>query len=261
MRASHRVATRAPAPLRRQPAERDERLLVRVLCHELRTPVQALTALTRALAEDRRPLTAAERRSIAELAHEHAAHLRSLLDDLGDPPDRGRAGEERVVPLARVIRAVAAGAPHRRMRTRVSGTAARLAVPDRSLRQILTNLVDNAVRHGPAGGEVLVLATTCPGALTVSVLDRGAPDSALLATLARPTPSPGGSGLGLWIVRRLVDSLGGSLRARRPRTGGLAVDVRLPVPLRVGPAGPANGPGGPPGRERAEDGTRGPEEM
>lgn len=261
MRVPHRVAARPPAPLRREPAERDERLLVRVLCHELRTPVQALTALTRALADDRRPLTAADRRSIAELAHEHAAHLRSLLDGLGEPRDPGGTGGERVVPLARAIRAVAAGAPHRRLRTRVSGTAARVVVPDRPLRQILTNLVDNAVRHGPAGGEVLVRATTCPGALTVSVIDRGTPDSALLATLARPTPSPGGSGLGLWIVRRLVDSLGGSLRARRPRAGGLAVEVRLPVPLRVGPGGPANGPDGPPARERGDDGTRDSEEM
>ncbi|MEU4477415.1 sensor histidine kinase [Micromonospora sp. NPDC023966] len=255
MRVSQPVSPRLPKPPRHEPPERDERLMVRVLCHELRTPVQALAALTRALTEDRRPLTPPERRSIAELAHEHAVHLRDLLDDLGDPRTALGGGEERLVPLARVVRAVAGGAPGRRLRTRVSGTAARLAVPERPLRQILTNLVDNAVRHGPAGGEVLIRATACPGALTVSVVDRGAPDAALLTALAHPAPSPAGSGLGLWIVRRLVDSLGGTLRVRRPRAGGLAVEVRLPAPPWVGPAGPPNGPGGPPDREPGGDGT------
>ncbi|MFI6330307.1 sensor histidine kinase [Micromonospora chersina] len=260
MRVPQRVSSQLPAPPRQDPPERDERLLVRVLCHELRTPVQALAALTRALTEDRRPLTAPERLSIAALAHEHAVHLRALLDDLGDPRAASGHGEERPVPLARVVRAVAAGAPGRRLRTRVSGTAARVAVPERPLRRILTNLVDNAVRHGPAGGEVLIRATACPGALTVSVVDRGVPDAALLTALAHPAPSPAGSGLGLWIVRRLVDSLGGTLRVRRPRAGGLAVDVRLPTPAWVGPVGPVNGPGGPPLRERGGDSTRDPEE-
>ncbi|MEU9829082.1 sensor histidine kinase [Micromonospora chersina] len=245
MRVSQRLSPRV-----QEPPERDERLLVRVLCHELRTPVQALTALTRALTEDRRPLTAPERRSIAGLAHEHAVHLRALLDDLGDPWRAPGPGEERLVPLARVVRVAAAGAAGGRpLRTRVSGTAAALAVPERPLRQILTNLVDNALRHGPAGGAVLIRATANPGALTVSVVDRGTPDATLRAALAHPAPSSAGSGLGLWIVRRLVDSYGGTLRARRPRSGGLAVDVRLPVPVRNGPARPANGPGGPPDRE------------
>jgi two-component system, OmpR family, sensor kinase len=93
------------------------------------------------------------------------------------------------------------------------------------------------------------------------VVDGGAPDAALLTALAHPAPSPAGSGLGLWIVHRLVDSLGGTLRARRPRSGGLAIDVRLPTPLGIGPAGPTDGPTRPADREPDVNSTRHDEEM
>jgi two-component system OmpR family sensor kinase len=238
MRVPQPASPRRPTPPRPAAPQRgEEPLRVRVICHELWTPVQALAALTDALTEDRRPLTARERRAIAELAHANAVHLRALLDDLGDRPAGADAGGEQLVPLARVVRAAAAGAPGRRLRTRVSGTAGGLPVPERPVRQILTNLVNNAVRHGPAGGAVLIRATACAGAVTISVVDGGAPDAALLTALAHPAPSPAGSGLGLWIVHRLVDSLGGTLRARRPRSGGLAIDVRLPTPARDRPGG------------------------
>ena len=226
--------------------DRDESLSIRVLCHELRTPVQALAALTRALAEQT-ALTTPDRRAIAALAHEHAVHLGALLDDLGEPGARDEPRPPGRVPLAAVVRAAAAGAGAR-LRTRLDRAAAGLPVPEQHIRQILANLVDNARRHGPAGGEIEVRAAVRGDTLTLSVLDRGGPCPALRAALTRPTPSATGHGLGLWIVRRLVDTYGGTLRARRPRTGGLAVDVRLPVPVRAVPSGTRIGPGGPPQR-------------
>ncbi|MFD0788658.1 hypothetical protein ACFQZ8_32480, partial [Micromonospora azadirachtae] len=53
----------------------DPELLLRVLCHEFRTPVTSLTSLTGALADERRELTAADRRAIIRLARDQAAHL------------------------------------------------------------------------------------------------------------------------------------------------------------------------------------------
>ncbi|MBB5112960.1 sensor histidine kinase [Micromonospora echinospora] len=229
-----------------RPDDRDESLSIRVLCHELRTPVQALAALTRALAEQP-ALTTPDRRAIAALAYEHAVHLGSLLDDLGVPGARDEPEPPRHAPLAAVVRAVTAGAGSR-LRTRLDRAAAGLPVPEQHVRRILANLVGNALRHGPAGGEIVVRATIREATLTMSVRDQGGPCPALRTALARPAPSATGHGLGLWIVRRLVDTYGGTLRARRPRTGGLAVDVRLPVPVRADPSGTRIGPGGPPER-------------
>lgn len=232
-----------PGRRNRELADRDESLSVRVLCHELRTPVQALAALTRALAEQA-ALTPPDRRAIAALAHEHAVHLGALLDDLGGPGTRDEPEPPRRVPLSAVVRAVTAGAGSR-LCARLDPAAAGLPVPEQHVRQILTNLVDNARRHGPADGEIVVRAATRCHTLTLSVLDRGSPCPALRAALARPVPSATGHGLGLWIVRRLVDTYGGTVRARRPRCGGLAVDVRLPVPVWPVPSGTRVGPGGP----------------
>ncbi|MEU5828036.1 sensor histidine kinase [Micromonospora tulbaghiae] len=229
-----------------RPDDRDESLSIRVLCHELRTPVRALAALTRALAEQP-ALTTPDRRAIAALAHEHAVHLGALLDDLGGPGGPGEPEPPHRVPLAAVVRAVTAGAGPG-LRARIGRTAAGLPVPEQHVRQILTNLVDNARRHGPAGGEVVVRAAARGSTLTLSVLDRGGPCPALRAALARPAPSATGHGLGLWIVRRLVDTYGGTVGARRPRGGGLVVDVRLPVPVLPVPSGTRVGPGGPPQR-------------
>ncbi|MFJ5542319.1 sensor histidine kinase [Micromonospora chalcea] len=226
------------------PDNPDESLSLRVLCHELRTPVQALTALTRALAEQP-ALTTPDRRAIAALAHEHAVHLGALLDDLGGRGLRAGPDAPRRRPLAQVVGPAVAGD---RLRARIGRAAAGVPVPEQHVRQILANLVDNARRHGPAGGEIEVRAEVRGGTLTLSVLDRGGPCPALRAALARPVPSATGHGLGLWIVRQLVGAYGGTLRARRPRGGGLAVDVRLPLPVRPVPSGTRIGPGGPPQR-------------
>ncbi|MGC4896273.1 sensor histidine kinase [Micromonospora sp. DT31] len=225
------------------PVDRDESLSIRVLCHEMRTPVRALAALTRALTEQP-ALATPDRRAIAALAHEHAVHLGTLLNDLGDPGFRDGSDRPPRLPLAALVHAVTAAAGPR-LRARVERAAADLTVPGQHVRRILANLVDNALRHGPAGGPVVVRAAVRGDMLTLSVLDQGRPSPALRAALARPTPSTAGPGLGLWIVRRLVDAHGGTLGARHRRGGGLAVQVRLPVPPRGVPSGTRVGPGGP----------------
>src|SRR6185437_13147703 len=93
----------------------------------------------------------------------------------------------------------------------VEGDAARL-------RQVISNLIDNAIKYSPAGEEVVVRATPLPGQVVVDVTDRGpgiAPgDQELIfekfgrvyGSNAKP-----GSGLGLFIARAIVEAHGGSL--------------------------------------------------
>ncbi|MEU5781775.1 sensor histidine kinase [Micromonospora lupini] len=218
------------------PAGVDAGLLLRVLCHEFRTPVSALTSLTRALADERRTLTGADRRAIIELARDQAAHLQGLLRDAtaGAGVLAPTAPPEATVPLAGILREVAALVPAGRRRARATRRAGSWPVPAGRTRQVLVNLVENALRHGPAGGHVGIYAALRGPGLSIVVTDEGRVDEALLVALRRPAPVAGMSGLGLWIVRRLVAVDGGVLRAHRLRPRGVALEVLLPVvhPLR-----------------------------
>ncbi|WP_433319897.1 sensor histidine kinase [Micromonospora sp. CA-269861] len=225
-----------PAPGGRRTAEADSELLLRVLCHEFRTPISTLTSLTRALADERRELTGADRRAISELARDQAAHLQRLLRDatagtgaLTLPPQSQPA-----VPLAGILREAAALVPVGRRRAKATRRAASCPVPAGRTRQVLVNLVENALRHGPPDGQVGLYATVRGPGLSILVTDEGRVDDALLVALRRPAPAVGMSGLGLWIARQLVATDGGAVRAHRLRPRGVALEVLLPMarPLR-----------------------------
>ncbi|MEQ4304756.1 HAMP domain-containing sensor histidine kinase [Plantactinospora sp. B6F1] len=205
----------------------DQALLLRMFCHELRSPIESLRSLTRALAEDSAALRPDERRAMAALAREQATHLAGLwrqavatTQSLAEPVDQP-------VPLRQVLPvAVAAGAPQRLTVRLTRGAGGRLVHADR-VRQILRNLVENALRHGPAEGRVRVCASVRAGALVLVVTDEGRSCEPLLAALRRTAPPPGVSGLGLWIVRHLVAAEGGTITAYRA-AHGVAVRVSLP---------------------------------
>jgi len=104
--------------------------------------------------------------------------------------------------------------------------------------QVLGNLLDNALRHTPEGGQVAVRAARGDGGVVVSVSDTGPgvpPDHLphLFERFWRGDPSrsrhTGGSGLGLAIARRIVEAHGGRIWAELVADGGLRVSFRLPA--------------------------------
>lgn len=110
------------------------------------------------------------------------------------------------------------------------------------LSMAVTNLVDNAVRHGPAGHVALSLHTG--GALAILRVDDdgiGVPDTERSAVLGRFVRGSGvrapGSGLGLALVAQQAAAHGGSIELSDSPTGGLRVELRLPL-LRT-TSGPA----------------------
>ncbi|WP_331210559.1 sensor histidine kinase [Plantactinospora veratri] len=220
----------APPEATHSPAPGSQTLLLRMFCHELRSPIESLRSLTRALAQETSALGPAQRRGLVALAQEQAAHLAvlwrqamSVTQSLAEPVDRP-------VPLRQVLpTAVAAQAPPHRLTVRLSRGAGGRLVHAHRIRQILANLVDNALRHGPPEGRVRVSASVRAGALVLVVADEGRSCRPLLTALDRTAPPPGVSGLGLWIVRHLVAAEGGTITAYRT-TDGTAVRVSLPAP-------------------------------
>jgi heavy metal sensor kinase len=220
-----------------------ERRFVDDASHELRTPLANLKAeLELALGRAR---TSDELQAAVESAAEETDRLTRLAEDLLvlARADRGRLPVRREdLDVARLIRETAdrfsGRASERGITVEPSvqeGVRARL---DKArMRQAVGNLIDNALRHTPAGGRVTVGAVHRDGTLTIEVADTGEgfapsflpqafdPFSRSDAARAR---ADGGSGLGLAIVRAVAEAHGGSVEAANRPDGGAVVVLRIP---------------------------------
>ena len=106
------------------------------------------------------------------------------------------------------------------------------------LRQVVVNLIDNAIKYSPDGGVVTVAVAARPEAVTITVADEGLgiPADArerIFEKFVRLDPGMrrgvGGSGLGLYISRELVERMGGALRVSSNGGNGSAFTVELPT--------------------------------
>jgi len=106
------------------------------------------------------------------------------------------------------------------------------------LRQVVVNLLSNAVKFSPAGGAVVLTARGLDGAVEIAVTDHGLgiPEEALPALfqkfsrVARPeTRNIGGSGLGLSLVKQIVEAHGGKVAVESRLGEGSRFSFTLPV--------------------------------
>lgn len=109
-----------------------------------------------------------------------------------------------------------------------------LALPAGPVRQSVLNLLLNACAASPLGGRVDFAAGVQDGALIIRVSDQGSgmpvQVAAILESGGRAEPPPGeGTGLGAWMVSRLVRELGGAVRVTARAEGGTAVEIAIPV--------------------------------
>lgn len=120
------------------------------------------------------------------------------------------------------------------LHTTVEAGVPKVRVDPARIRQVLDNLLTNAIRHTPAGGEVTVAVTAGDGTVECGVTDSGPgfPTDQREMVFDRFTKSGDsrGSGLGLSIARDLVEAHGGTISAsNRPTTGGARVAFTLPA--------------------------------
>jgi signal transduction histidine kinase len=219
-------------------AERERRFMVTAIAHDLRTPLFTLRGSLEALERgigDARYLSRAQTK---------AAHLDRLVTDLFTfsrlEYAREAIGFEAVEVGALVVRAAEDVEPRATAEgcaLEVRGAEGPLVVrgdPD-ALTRVLTNLLDNAIRHG--GGCVAVGAQRANGSIRIEVADDGpgfAPDDLphLFEPLFRSDrargAATGGTGLGLAIARRLARAHGGDVEAANAPGGGALATVTLP---------------------------------
>lgn len=112
-----------------------------------------------------------------------------------------------------------------------------LCTDERALRMVITNLMSNAIKYSRRGGTVTVVARPVADGLSIAVCDQGVgiPEDKI-AEVFEPffrchehdLPSVGGTGLGLTLVKQLVDALGGNITLRSKLGQGTTVELTLP---------------------------------
>ena len=187
--------------------------LVRALCHDMRSPLASLEALLGTLERPAGPSPgpAPDPGEVLELARAQTAHLASML--------RTAAATGGATPLGRgtrrlgdVVRAsvAASGLPAAQLTVRLGPGAEDVAVADARVQRILTNLLENAHRHGD--GATVRLAVRCrPRWVDLALTQAVVRPERLLGHLRTDSPPPDLTGLGLWSVRRQTGELGGRI--------------------------------------------------
>jgi signal transduction histidine kinase len=226
--------------------ERNEdlrRSLLSDVAHELRTPLTHVRAELEALQDGLRQPTP----EVINRLHADARHLERLVDDLRDLA-QAEAGQLRLaveaielrVALLEAVASVESAAAAAAVRIELlPGDPAASVLADRArFRQVLVNLLDNALRYAPAGSTIRVEAAV-RDRVTVAVSDEGPGVPAdllpkLFDRFFRADESrdrrTGGAGLGLAIVKQLVALQGGTVEAANLPSQGFRVTLTLPVP-------------------------------
>ena len=242
-------ARRALVPIRdsletQRIALRRQREFAADASHELRTPLTVIRSSVEHLSRHRdRPL--GESSEALDDIDAEVSHLALLVDDLLllARSDSGAVPLERVVlDLGDVASDAATSmgrtAEARAVRVAVDPEPAILEGDPVRLRQLVTILVDNAIRHSPRGGQVTVRVRADGSRASLEVADQGPglrPDDMahVFDRFYRAPGAPsGGTGLGLSIARWIVERHGGRIGVRNGETGGAV--FRAEIPLRGG---------------------------
>ncbi len=218
-------------------------LSIRELSHELRNPLTVILGFAERIRDITPPGRVQERLRAYAADIIDSAHLAlAILGDFSDRmlrPDCGATQPDpadikiAVESCLRLIAPLAAQAGIKLSR-RVGGNLPTLLAGERVLKQILLNILMNAVSHQKTGGQIKVTARRQKaGAVRLTVADdgRGMTKKEIKAVLgaarrkAPQPPLPGRSGLGLPLVRRLVEGAGGQLTIESARGKGTTIEI------------------------------------
>jgi signal transduction histidine kinase/HAMP domain-containing protein len=216
--------------------------------HELKTPLTAIAGYAETLAGEAPAGSPAA--GFATTIVQNARRMQRLVDDLLDLSRIESGGwrpQPRVVDLEAAARDAWAPFAERaagggvRFEVAVAPEAHAVPADPDALRQIFTNLFDNALRHTPRGGTIRVAAETAKEGVALQVTDSGSgiPPEHLPRIFERfyrvdagRARQQGGTGLGLAIVKHLVESHGGRVEADSAVGRGTTIRLHFPAATR-----------------------------
>jgi signal transduction histidine kinase/ActR/RegA family two-component response regulator len=248
------ITARANAQEALKEADRRKDVFLATLAHELRNPLAPIRNAAHVLKESSENLPPRVRWVQAVLERQ-SHHLSHLIDDLLDVSriTTGRINLKREVldlrdAIGRAMEINGPAAERRRHRIFLNTRATPIPVDgDRTrLTQVLSNLVDNAIKYTDDGGEIHIRAEVMNGRARVVVKDSGigvaaAELPALFDLFMQATPPAGrardGLGIGLFVARKLIDMHGGSISVASDGIGkGCEFSIVLPLVAMPVPA-------------------------
>ncbi|MEU9051895.1 ATP-binding protein [Streptomyces sp. NPDC048384] len=230
----------------RRRTERSHAELIATVAHELRSPLTSVKGFTATLLAKWARFTDDQKRLMLETVDADADRVTRLIAELLDISriDSGRLEVRRQpvdmgAAVGRHIQAyVAAGQPADRFLLRVEQPLPDLWADPDKIDQVLSNLIENAVRHGDGTVTIDVTATASPRegedtgtSVTVSDEGPGIPEESMNRVFTRfwRGSKRGGTGLGLYIVKGIVEAHGGAIEVGRASGGGAQFRFTLPV--------------------------------
>ncbi|GCB50972.1 ATP-binding protein [Streptomyces sp. NL15-2K] len=233
----------------RRRTERSHAELIATVAHELRSPLTSVKGFTATLLAKWERFTDDQKRLMLETVDADADRVTRLIAELLDISriDSGRLEVRRQpvdigAAVGRHIQAyVAAGLPADRFLLRIEQPLPALWADPDKIDQVLSNLLENAVRHGEGTVTIDITATASPRegenvdntATSVTVSDEGPgiPEESMNRVFTRfwRGSKRGGTGLGLYIVKGIVEAHGGTITVGRATGGGAEFRFTLPV--------------------------------
>ena len=217
---------------------------VSLVSHELRTPMAAVIGAARTLQQRWRELSPDHRESFLELIAGETNRLAELIGDVLDT-SRIEAGtfsfRFQEVDLGQLVHDTVStaqvGQDEVRLLADVRSPLPEIRGDHDRLRQVLTNLIDNAIKYSPAEGEVEVRAYQENGRVLVDIRDQGpgiaqADQKLIFEKFGRVTGSGAtrpGTGLGLFIARSIAEAHGGALDVQSAPEQGATFTLELPL--------------------------------
>jgi signal transduction histidine kinase len=223
-----------------------------IMSHELRTPLNAIIGFADVIrTEALGPIDNARYREYISDIRDSGAHLLELINKILDL-SKIEAGKFELAPqrlstepairsVLRLFREQATSAGVR-LELTVHASACSIRADERALKQMLINLISNALKFAPRGSTIEVAATAAEDGTEISVSDRGigiAPEDidtavAPFSQLGDPmTRRHEGTGLGLSLVKALIELHGGWLRIDSAPGRGTRVRLQFPAPVQT----------------------------
>jgi PAS domain S-box-containing protein len=219
--------------------------LLATVSHELRTPLATIKGYATMILDYFSKLTSNETKEYLKSIDNSTDRLSKLVDNLLDT-SRLEAGllnlEKATVSLSQLIKGIVTEASIRDNQGHVftikGNRVPRVNIDAKRIRQVLDNLIDNAIKYSPPGTEITISTEKSDKGLLISVSDHGAGVPAgelqnifdrMYRIEQRVYSGANGMGLGLYICQRLVEAHGGKIWAESKLGQGTTIKFTLPI--------------------------------